>query len=191
MHTESRTWFHYSSATGTNTRWGRLLFGAARWLYRCTALRAELLAGYVIAARCTGCHEFSISSLLLLRVVRSRALAGSKSTNERKRNGSRFEARMSSTPEFVGLKVWETLLRLLHRRMVRVQAHPEPPGYIQERSQLQCSTVWRVCLFSSPLALLNTPPALFRPLSSVAEETIDSRFDSRKPAIPSKLLEIP
>jgi hypothetical protein len=31
------------------------------------------------------------------------------SINERKRNWSSFEARIFSTPEFVGFKVWETL----------------------------------------------------------------------------------
>ena len=43
-----------------------------------------------------------------IEFVRSRALAGCESSNERKRNGSHSKAPTSWTPEFVGLKVRQT-----------------------------------------------------------------------------------
>ena len=43
-----------------------------------------------------------------IEFVRSRALAGCESSNERKRNGCHSKAPTSWTPEFVGLKVRQT-----------------------------------------------------------------------------------
>ena len=53
-------------------------------------------------------HHRHTSFFSRVEFVRSRALAGCESINARKRNGSRSEARMSSTPECVCRKVRDT-----------------------------------------------------------------------------------
>src|SRR6266849_11058804 len=57
MCAESRSGVHGSITTGTNIRRGELT-DTASWLYRCSALRAKLLASNIIDTRCTGCHGF-------------------------------------------------------------------------------------------------------------------------------------
>src|SRR5215467_12202610 len=84
----------------------------------------------------SGCDTIRLRQLFLFRVVRSRALEGEQERKGTSRmRGILSQSALSSTPEFVGLKVWRHLATCACRRTGSVQQTPEPPGLVQGRTQ--------------------------------------------------------
>ena len=100
------------------------------------------LNGVRVKRRRTSCKNTTVlnhrqtSFFSHIEFVRSRALAGCESSNERKRNGSHSKAPTSWTPEFVGLKVRQTSHEAPSQDGESASP-PGTPGFIQGRSQIR------------------------------------------------------